>query len=59
MDILPLYKREVVFVADPYLHIASYSIDKHFPMKPLLPKTSVSGNSEKTNQITEPVLVAS
>lgn len=58
-DILPLNQREVVFVADHFYNIASYSIDKHFPMKLHLPKTSVTGTSENMENMLQPVMVAS
>lgn len=57
IDILPLLKREVVIVADPFYNIASFSIDQHFPMKPGIPKTSIAQKPKQ--KIISPVLVAS
>jgi hypothetical protein len=39
--ILPLKTRELIIVSDPYFNIASYSIDRHFLLKPKLPKTNI------------------
>jgi hypothetical protein len=40
-SLLILKTRELVVVADPYFNVASYSIDRHFLLKPKLPKTTL------------------
>lgn len=56
--ILPLKKREIVIVADPYYNVASYSIDRHFLMKPRLPKTSLIRGVPKDIRPVNPVLIS-
>jgi hypothetical protein len=52
--VLPLLKKEIVLVADPYYKIASYSIDEHFMMRPQIPSTTIT-NSPKIDSKVNPL----
>lgn len=47
---LPLVKRDVLIVADPYYNVASYSIDKHFPLKTRVPKANLLSSNQNTKK---------
>ena len=53
--ILALKKREKLFLVDKENNILSYSLDEHFLLKKLSPRTSLT---PKTNKITTLALVA-
>lgn len=61
VNVLPLKTREIVIVADPFYNIASYSIDRHFLLKPKLPKTRLYKNNkgkESDYPMINPVLLS-
>lgn len=51
-----------MIVCDPYYNIASFSIDRHFLLKPKLPRTNLfkkgSADSTVSHSVVSPVLVS-
>lgn len=55
-DMLPLAKKEKIFLVDKNHNLLTYSLDEHFLLKRLAPKTSIVGSNKKLSTI---VLTAS
>jgi hypothetical protein len=50
-DMLPLSKKEKIFLVDQNHNLLSYSLDEHFLLRRLAPKTSIVGSNKKISNI--------